>query len=81
MNYKTTGVCCKEINLEIADGVIKEINFSNGCDGNLKGIAQLAKGRRPEEIINMVSGITCGTRPTSCPDQLSAALKQFISKA
>jgi uncharacterized protein (TIGR03905 family) len=77
MTYKTNGVCCKEIQLELADGIISELNFSNGCDGNLKGIAKLAKGRNAEEIIPLISGIKCGTRGTSCPDQLALALKNY----
>ena len=77
MIYKTEGVCCKEIHLEIEDGVIKELEFLNGCHGNLQGIAQLAKGRKIEEIMEAVEGIQCGARDTSCPDQLAKALAQF----
>lgn len=75
MVYKTEGVCCKEISVDVEDGVIKEISFSNGCNGNLKGIAELAKGRKVTDIIAAVKGIQCGARPTSCPDQLAAALQ------
>jgi uncharacterized protein (TIGR03905 family) len=75
MTYKTQGVCCREITLAVEDGIIKEIGFSNGCDGNLKGIAQLAKGRKAEEIIPLMSGIRCGPKATSCPDQLARALR------
>ncbi|MCL2387512.1 MAG: TIGR03905 family TSCPD domain-containing protein [Defluviitaleaceae bacterium] len=78
MVYKTNGVCCKEIHLEVSEGIIKEVKFSSGCDGNLKGIAELAKGRKAEEVINIVSGIKCGARGTSCPDQLAVALKSVI---
>ncbi|MCL1883534.1 MAG: TIGR03905 family TSCPD domain-containing protein [Defluviitaleaceae bacterium] len=78
MIYKTKGVCCNEIQLDVSEGIIKEINFSNGCNGNLKGIARLARGRKAEEIIDLVSGIQCGTRGTSCPDQLAAALKSAM---
>lgn len=75
MVYKTKGVCCKEIRLEVEDGVITELEFLSGCDGNLKGIAQLAKGRNQDEVIAMMTGIQCGARSTSCPDQLAAALR------
>ena len=75
MIYKTKGVCCKEIHFEIENGIIKELQFLSGCTGNLQGIAQLAKGRKPEEVINAISGIQCGERQTSCPDQLAIALK------
>ena len=77
MIYKTEGVCCKEIRLEVEDGVIKELEFLNGCHGNLQGIAQLAKGRKVEEIIEAVEGIQCRERTTSCPDQLAKALAQI----
>ena len=75
MIYKTKGVCSNEIYLDVSDGIINEIKFSNGCDGNHKGLAALAKGRKTEEIINAVSGIKCGRRDTSCPDQLAIALR------
>jgi uncharacterized protein (TIGR03905 family) len=78
MIYQTKGVCCREIEVEVADGIIEKINFSSGCDGNLKGIAKLAKGRKAEEIIPLISGIKCGMKTTSCPDQLAAALKALI---
>ncbi|MCL2456521.1 MAG: TIGR03905 family TSCPD domain-containing protein [Defluviitaleaceae bacterium] len=77
MIYKTKGVCCKEIHVEVADGIITDIKFSNGCDGNSKGIAKLSKGRAVNEIIPLVSGIKCGNRGTSCPDQLAMALLSY----
>ena len=77
MIYKTEGVCCKEIHVEVENGVIKELEFLNGCHGNLQGIAQLAKGRKIEEIMEAIEGIQCKDRPTSCPDQLAKALAQF----
>ncbi|MCL2216039.1 MAG: TIGR03905 family TSCPD domain-containing protein [Defluviitaleaceae bacterium] len=78
MVYKTKGVCSQEIHLEIADGVITELSFLNGCNGSLKGIAQLAKGRKADEIIGILGGIKCNNRPTSCPDQLAIALRQQL---
>ena len=78
MIYKTNGVCCKEIHFEIENGVIKELDFINGCDGNLKGIAELAKGRKPADIISAIQGIDCKGRGTSCPAQLAAALKSVL---
>lgn len=75
MIYKTQGVCCREITLDVQDGIIREIQFSNGCDGNLKGIAKLVKGRKASEVIPLMSGIRCGPKATSCPDQLAAALR------
>ncbi|MCL2203407.1 MAG: TIGR03905 family TSCPD domain-containing protein [Defluviitaleaceae bacterium] len=78
MIFRTQGVCCQEMRLEVEDGIIKDLEFSNGCDGNLKGIAQLAKGRKASEIIPLMSGIRCGPKATSCPDQLAAALRKLV---
>ena len=75
MVYQTQGVCSKEIHIEIEDGIIKDVEFMSGCNGSLKGIAQFAKGRSPEEVIQICSGIRCNNRPTSCPDQLASALR------
>ena len=75
MVYKTEGVCSKEIHIELENGLIKDVGFVSGCNGSLKGIAQFAKGKSPEEVIKICSGIVCHNRPTSCPDQLATALK------
>ena len=73
--YRTHGTCSREIQFELEDGIIKEIEFNGGCDGNLKGISALAKGRRIEEVIDLFKGMTCGYKATSCPDQLAIALE------
>lgn len=76
--YKPTGVCSRQINIEISDdGKIKDISFIGGCNGNLKGISALAKGRTPEEVIGVLKGIQCGFKGTSCPDQLARALEEI----
>ncbi len=75
-SYKTKGVCSRQINFEIEDGIIKEIKFIGGCHGNTQGVAALAKGRTVQEIIDLLEGIDCGGRGTSCPDQLAKALKE-----
>jgi len=78
--YKTKGTCTSEIVMELDDEhIIKSIEFKNGCSGNLKGIAALVVGRKAEGVINVLSGITCGFKNTSCPDQLSKALFEAIS--
>jgi len=77
MVYQTQGVCSKEIQIDVENGIIKNLNFVGGCNGNLKGIAELAKGRTVDEIIEKFSGLSCGNRPTSCPDQLARALKSL----
>ncbi|MCL1845980.1 MAG: TIGR03905 family TSCPD domain-containing protein [Defluviitaleaceae bacterium] len=76
MTYKTKGVCSNEIYVDVKGGIINEVKFSNGCQGNLQGIAKLVKGRDVSEIIPLLSGIQCGMRGTSCPAQLAIALDE-----
>ena len=78
MIYKTKGVCARSIEFEVDDGIISSVNFEGGCDGNAKGISGLAEGMRVHEVIERLSGIKCGRKSTSCPDQLAIALKQYL---
>jgi len=75
--YKTSGTCSREIHFEIEDNVLTEINFISGCPGNLLGISQLVKGMNVDEIITKFHHLNCGSRPTSCPDQLAQALIEW----
>lgn len=77
MIYKTKGTCSSAIEFEIEDGILKDIKFHGGCQGNTTGVAVLAKGLPVDEVIDKLSGIQCGFRGTSCPDQLSKALKTY----
>ena len=76
-SYRTSGTCSSQIDLEVEDGILKEVHFIGGCNGNLKGISALVKGMKVEEVISRLEGIRCGYKPTSCPDQLCQALKTF----
>lgn len=76
--YFPSGVCSRRIDYEIEDGVIKRINFTGGCDGNLTGISKLVVGMPVEQVVSLLSGTTCGLKKTSCPDQLARALEQEI---
>lgn len=60
MKYKTQGTCSQEIEIELKDGVIDSVNFTGGCNGNLKGIGALVKGMKPEDVIARCKGIKCG---------------------
>jgi uncharacterized protein (TIGR03905 family) len=73
--YKTSGTCSSYIVLDVENGILKDASFQGGCNGNLKGICELVKGMPVEEIISKLEGISCGGRPTSCPDQLCQALR------
>ena len=70
-------VCSKQIDIQIKDGIIQSVVYTRGCDGNAKGIGALIKDMSVEEAIRRLDGITCGKRPTSCPDQLAKVLKQL----
>lgn len=78
--YRPSGVCSSEMIFDIDERthIINELKVINGCNGNLKGISSLVKGMKIEDVISKLSGITCGFRPTSCPDQIAKALKEFL---
>lgn len=76
--YQTEGTCSKLIKISIdEDDRISDLVVVGGCNGNLKGIASLVKGMKTEEVILRLKGINCGSRSTSCPDQLSKALTEI----
>ena len=74
--YKTKGVCSQYINVELDGKIIKNVEFVGGCNGNLKAISKIIKGKNIDEIIELWQGNTCGGRPTSCADQITIALKE-----
>lgn len=77
--YSTQGTCSYQIDLDVEDGVIKDIQFYGGCDGNLQGICSLVRGMKVEDVLPKIEGIRCGMKPTSCPDQLARALRQVMA--
>ncbi len=77
MIYKTSGVCCSNIDFEIEDGIVKQVVFNGGCAGNASGISKLVAGMKVEDVIEKLEGTKCGRKATSCPDQLSKALKEW----
>lgn len=72
--YNTRGVCSRQMKIVIDNDVIDSLEVIGGCNGNLKGISALVKGRRVDEVINSLRGIRCHDKNTSCPDQLANAL-------
>jgi len=78
--YSTRGVCSRGIEVTVEDGIVSNIKFIGGCSGNTQGVAALAVGMTPEEVIRRIKGIKCGFKPTSCPDQLARALEEYITK-
>ena len=79
--YITKGVCSRKIDIEVNDGIITSVKFIGGCAGNTQGVAALVKGMSVDEAIERLSGIRCGFKSTSCPDQLAEALKQLKEQA
>lgn len=74
INYTTQGTCSKSIEVEVENGIVKNVCFTGGCNGNLQGIGALVKGMKVDEVITRLEGIRCGSKLTSCPDQLCKAL-------
>jgi len=77
-SYTPEGVCAKKINVETNDGVVTNVEFIGGCNGNSKGVSSLARGMQIADVISRLEGITCGGRASSCPAQLAIALKQSL---
>lgn len=74
--YQTQGTCSKEIEIELDGKKIRRVAFAGGCPGNLAGISKLVEGMDLDFVIERFAGTHCGSRPTSCPDQLSVALRE-----
>ena len=80
MIYKTKGTCSTSIDVELKDGVIDSVKFTGGCNGNLQGVSKLIEGMDAEEVVKRCGGIRCGFKETSCPDQLSRAIKKALAE-
>lgn len=78
--YKTSGTCSSRILFEVDDGRVHDLEYIGGCNGNLQGIGRLVEGMPIDEVIARLSGIQCGAKPTSCPDQLARALTEAKEK-
>ena len=76
ITYIPKGVCSRQINIEVEDGVVQDVQYIGGCNGNVKGIGSLVKGMKVEDVIERLENIHCGMKNTSCPDQLAQALKE-----
>lgn len=74
------GVCSMMIEIELEEDTIKDVTFTGGCNGNLSGISKLIKGMKAGDVIEKLEGTTCGFKDTSCPDQLSKALRQALAQ-
>lgn len=81
IDYQTHGTCASQITIELDGQRVKKVCFSGGCHGNAQGVAALAEGRQVNEIVERLRGIECGSKGTSCPDQLATALAEAFMQA
>ena len=79
MVYKTKGVCASAVSFDLVDGKITGAEFTGGCSGNTQGVCARVEGMDAKEAIKRLSGIRCGFKPTSCPDQLAKALQEALN--
>lgn len=80
--YYTHGTCSSQIDFTIdEDGILRDVQFTGGCHGNLQGISTLVRGMKASEVADKLQGIRCGYKNTSCPDQLATALRQALSQS
>lgn len=78
--YRTKGVCSRNVSFDIIDGKITSVRFDGGCAGNTMGITRLIEGMDANDAIRRLEGIQCGFKGTSCPDQLAKAIRQALSE-
>ena len=78
--YKTRGVCSRAIDVDLDGDVITRVAFHGGCSGNTQGVAALVAGMKIDDAIARLSGIRCGFKGTSCPDQLAMALREYLAQ-
>ena len=74
------GTCYQMIEIELDGDTVKEVIFTGGCNGNLNGISKLIEGMKAEDVISKLEGTRCGFKDTSCPDQLSKALRAALAE-
>ncbi len=80
-SYRTKGVCSQEMRIELDDdNTIRHVEIIGGCNGNLQGISRLVVGMKAADAIERLRGICCGTKTTSCPDQLAVALSEALAQ-
>ena len=79
-SYKTKGTCSRQIDLTIENGIITDVKFYGGCNGNLQGISRLVIGRDAKEVAESIKGVNCNGKGTSCPDQLAKAIEVALAE-
>ncbi len=80
IQYQTKGVCSRQMNVKLEKGVVQKVEIIGGCAGNSQGVSRLVEGMKAEDAIRKIEGIRCGFKATSCPDQLSKALRIALAE-
>jgi len=78
--FHPTGVCTTTITFKVTGGKLYNVNFNGGCSGNTQGLSKLLEGMEIEEVHKRLHGIRCGTKNSSCPDQMAAAVEVYVRK-
>lgn len=73
-------VCSKQIDFDIVDGKLHNVKYVRGCNGNLQAVGRLLEGMEPQRAIDILSGVNCHGRGTSCSDQLTRILREALSR-
>jgi len=76
--YRPQGTCSREIVFQIEDGIVTNLEIIGGCAGNSQGVAALVKGMPASEVVKRLTGIDCGGKGTSCPDQVAKAISKAL---
>ncbi len=76
--FRPRGVCSRKISFDLENGIIRNVHFEGGCNGNTQGLARLTEGMPARELVQRLAGIRCGLKDTSCPDQLAQAVTQAL---
>lgn len=78
--YSPRGVCSIKMIFNIEKDIVRSLNIIGGCPGNTIGVSRLVEGKKLDEIIELLKGIDCGAKGTSCPDQVAIALEEYKQK-
>ena len=77
--HKNKGTCSTQVSFDLNDGIITNVSYVGGCNGNLQGVSRLVEGQKAEDVLERLKGIRCGVKPTSCPDQLAQAIEEALA--
>ncbi len=77
--HKNSGTCSTQVEFDLEDGIIHNVIYMGGCNGNLKALSALVEGMTADEAIKRMRGIKCGMKQTSCSDQLARALEEALN--